>query len=121
MARTTVEAVRELISTSLEDQVVQGFVNASNLMITELITSSLSEAMLTEIERWLAAHMISMGPSRMTEREKIGDAEVKYAGKFGEGLKATSYGQMVLSLDATGAFAKLGNKTISITAIKSFD
>jgi hypothetical protein len=76
---------------------------------------------LKEIERWLTAHMISISRERQTLKEEAGTVSVTYAGSFGEGLKATSYGQTVLALDTTGKMASLSGKAVSIYAIPSFE
>jgi hypothetical protein len=68
--------------------------------------SVLSTDTLTEIERWLSAHLCCV---RWTQsaREKIGDGETEYMYKVDLGLKLTTYGQQVLLMDTTGAFAEM--------------
>ena len=121
MARVTATEVRVIITTSLLDAAIEAYIDIANSMVTNTVTCGLAAAVLKEIERWLSAHLISITQERVGIKERLGEAEITYAGKFGEGLKATSYGQMVLQLDTCGSFAKLGTKTISITAITSFE
>ncbi len=122
-ARTTVDLVKEIVTTTLGDSVILGLINAASKMIDNqtTMTSTLDDDTLTEIERWLTAHLIMQGPNRFTTEEKVGEASAKYAGKFGEGLKSTSYGQMVITLDTTGVLSKLGYRQANITAITSFE
>lgn len=83
--------------------------------------STTTAATKKEIERWYAAHLIASIRDRITTEEKVGEAAIKYAGKFGEGLSSTPYGQMVLQLDTTGKIALSGKKGASIHAVTSFE
>ncbi len=121
MERVTATEVKVIITTALGDTAVEAFIDIANPMVTNTVTCGLAAATLKEIERWLTAHLISITQERMTTEEKLGEATVKYAGVYGEGLKATSYGQMVLTLDTCGGFANLGKKAADIKTIPSFD
>ena len=83
--------------------------------------STMTTDMLKGVEMYLTAHMIASTLERTTSDEKIGDASVKYTGKWGEGLKSTPYGQMVLTMDVTGKMAKTGKLGVSMYAIPNFD
>jgi len=119
--RVTSTEVKEIIDTTLDDKHVDVYIGLANTMVTNTVTCGLSAAVLKEIERWLAAHLITITKDRQTTEEKLGDAQAKYTGTFGEGLKSTSYGQMVLILDTCGQFGNLGLKDIDVTAITSFE
>ena len=119
--RVTATEVKVIITTSLADAAIESFIAIANAMVTSTVTCGLGAAALKEIERWLTAHLISITQERMTTEEKLGEASVKYAGVYGEGLKSTTYGQMVLALDTCNAFANLGKKAASIKAITSFE
>jgi len=121
MARVTATEVKVIITTALLDPAIESYIEIANSMVTDTVTCGLAASVLKEIERWLTAHLISITQERVGIKERLGEAEITYAGKFGEGLKGTSYGQMVLQLDTCGSFAKLGTKTITITAITSFE
>jgi len=121
MARVTAEEVKAIIDTSLTDAQVEAYIDIASEIVTNNVTCGLSDEVLTEIERWLTAHLIAMTRSRTTKSEKVGEASVTYAGVFGTGLNATPYGQTVQMLDTCGALANLGKKAISITAITSFE
>jgi hypothetical protein len=110
-----------IITTSLLDTAIEAFIEIATAMVTNTVTCGLAAATLKEIERWLTAHLISVTQERMTTEEKLGEATVKYAGVYGEGLKSTSYGQMVLTLDSCGGFANLGKQAASIKSITSFE
>ena len=119
--RVTATEVRVIITTSLLDAAITAYIGIANPIVTDTLTCGLSAARLKEIERWLTAHLISIVEERQTTEEKLGEATVKYAGVYGEGLKGSSYGQMVLLLDTCGQFANLGKKSVNITAITSFE
>ena len=121
--RVTVAEVREVITTDLLDASIAAYIGIANSMVTATVTCGLDDDIMKEIERFLTAHLIAItsGNDRVTTAEKLGEAEVKYAGKYGEGLKSTQYGQMVLALDTCGAFANLGKKSATMRAITSFE
>ena len=110
MARVTVSEVREIITTSILDASLTVFITQANLFVTaNLGGEGLSDDLLKEIERNIAAHFIHAADPRTTE-EKIGDAAEKYSGEFATGLSATSYGQNAMMLDTTGILATVGIK-----------
>lgn len=124
MARTTATKVKEILDNSaLSDAIVNAYITGANELVTEVLGSdtTISDALKEEIERWLTAHMISVTRERMAKREGAGGAEIEYTGEYGEGLKSSPYGQMVLTLDSTGKMAALSGQRARITAITSFD
>jgi hypothetical protein len=122
MPRTDAAEVKKIIETTLtNDDVTDGYITGANLLVTEVIgtSSSISEALKTEIEKWLTAHMIASTRERMAKKAKAGSASIEYLGEDGLKLESTPYGQQVLVLDITGKFAKLGKKSVDITAVES--
>lgn len=121
MARVTAAEVKEIMdSCTTPDASVEAMIEAATDIITEVFSgTSVTDARLKEIERWLAAHMLSSTVFRMTSEEKIGDASAKFTGKWGEGLNSTSYGQMVLFLDTTGKIANAGKRSATIYAVET--
>jgi hypothetical protein len=102
MARTNVTDVRTIITTSLSDSQVTSFITDSNLIVTSKFDGvTIDDDLLEAIEKWLTAHLITMSQKRQLSDQKVGEASVKYAGKFGLYLEHTTYGQMVISLDST--------------------
>jgi hypothetical protein len=114
-ARTTVAEVKLIIETTLTDPSIQAFINGASLHVTQVLSTTLSEEVLTEIEKWLTAHMIASTRERMAKSEEAGGAKISYLGKDGTGLEQTPYGQMVLSLDTTGAFKLLEGKRKNVS------
>jgi hypothetical protein len=123
--RTTIEDVEYILdNTGLEDDVLESFIEGANVFVTaNLADKSLNTTLLAEIERWIAAHMISVTRERTYSEAEAGGAKVKYTGRWGEGLKSTSYGLMAIELDTSDTLLKMteGKKVASIRAVESFD
>lgn len=108
MPRVTATTVKEIVATSLSDDVVnQNHIITANTLVTEhLGTSTLSAAMLTQIELYLAAHYVALTEEGgALTRDKMGDADTSLANIYDMGLQGTRYGQQALSLDSTGALS----------------
>jgi len=121
MARVTAAEVLAIMDgVTLDTPVVNGYINSAGITIDANIVpiGKLSADVLKELEKWLAAHLISITRERLTTKEGAGGAYVEYAGVFGEGLKSTQYGQMVLFLDTTGTFAAMAGKRVKLMAIR---
>jgi hypothetical protein len=124
-ARVTAAEVKSILDNcTLSTPVIDSFIAGATALVDDVLGSSgLSTTTLKEIERWLAAHMISVTPvgDRLTVEEGAGSAYMKYAGLYGMGLEASSYGQMVLTLDSSGNMASLSKRKARIKSIQSFD
>ena len=122
--RVTPAEVKEIMDNcTTSDSIVNTFITGASAVIDKVFSgdTTMSDAMLKEIERWFTAHMIASTLSRTTSDEKLGDAQVTYTGKWAMGLDSTPYGQMVKTLDVSGKMAKMGLKGASIYAIPNFD
>lgn len=117
--RVTVAELKEIIDldSTLTDARITVFITQANLMVNAALSSQgLSETILKEIERNIAAHFIRvLDPQAISER--AGEVSVTYAGTFGEGLKGTHYGQMALLLDTSGKLARAGQKRGSFAVV----
>ncbi len=108
--RVTTEEVLTIIDTSLTD--VDAFIAAANVTITGMCGSDYDNDVLKELERWLAAHLVSIrdpSKSAFTEQNADGPSQ-KYqlTSRNPVGLATTRYGQQVLILDYLGKLANLG-------------
>ena len=107
MARVTEAEVKKILSTTLTNEEITPFLMAANVLVTDILTDeSYAEAMLKEIERWLAAHFVAIRDPQIS-KEKIGDVDATYQGKTSLGLNHTSYGQQVMILDHHGKLAEI--------------
>lgn len=119
--RVTATEVKEILDNStLTDTIVDAYILGANSLVNSALGTG-DTALLKEIERWMAAHMIASSRERMAQKEGAGGAYIEYTGTSGQELSSTPYGQMVITLDTSGAMASLGLKKASIYAVKSFD
>lgn len=118
MARVTDAEVQEIISLNVLTT-TDPFITTANLLVTQHLGSSgLSAAILAQIEKYLAAHLVALHPDeRQLTEQKLGEATDKYAGQFGDQLDFTQFGQTVKILDSTGILAGIGGDTVEIDTI----
>ncbi len=84
------------------------YITSANVLVTSAFASTtLTDAVLKEIERWLSAHMATVTKDRLSKEEGAGGAYIKWAGKWEDELSSTEFGQMVLLLDTTNTFRNL--------------
>lgn len=125
MARVLPSDVTAILDNcSATDPVIEEFIDDAETFIDVVFATdtTLSTTLLAKIEKWFVAHMIASTICRTTSEEKVGDAAVKYTGKWDKNLDSTPYGQMVKQLDVTGKLAQASGKSLaSIYAVKSFD
>jgi len=107
MARVTEAEVKKIISTTLTDEEVTPLLDSANVLITAVLADEgYGDAILKEIEKWLAAHFVAIRDPQIS-KEKIGDVDAVYQGKTGLGLNHTSYGQQVMLLEHHGKLAEI--------------
>lgn len=122
-SRTTAAAVKAIMKTPVtEAQITASGIldDAYNFVSAKLGDQSLGDDLLESIEKWVAAHMVSVGLDRQISDGKGGSASAKYTGQYGMNLQMTSYGQMACSLDSTGILAGAGGKAVYAKAVVSF-
>lgn len=112
-ARVTAAQVKEIIDTSIADNVLDSsMIDTANVIVDMyLLEEGYTEAYLTKIELYLAGHFVCI-----TEEEgahilsKTGDATEEWAADwFGPGFQSTRYGQAALTLDSSGTLAGVGS------------
>jgi len=124
MARTTAAEVLEILpdGTGMTSTTISPFIDTASLIVDDLDdNTTIVDGILVEIEKYLAAHLISITKERQGVEEKLGEAEIKYTGRYGLNLEMTSYGQMATVLDTSGRLKARGQEAVYIKAIKSFD
>jgi len=122
MARVTASEVKQIMDgCTTSDTVVGIMIDAAEEVITNVFSgdADINDTLLKEIERWFTAHMLASTLHRTTSEEKLGEASVKFTGKWGEKLSSTPYGQMVLTLDTSGKMGNAGKQAASIYAIET--
>ena len=125
MATTAAEVrlIMNITTATLSDAQIAPFIVAGDEIVAQVFEddTELTTTLLAEIKKWMVAHMIASTIHRSASEEKLGDASVKYTGKWGVGLASTPYGQMILILDFTGRMANAGKMRASIFAVKEFE
>ena len=121
--RVTATEVKAIMDNcTVSDAIVDVFIEAANEVINQvLVDTTVGTVLLKSIERFYTAHMIASTLSRTTSEEKLGDASVKYTGKWDKNLDSTPYGQIVKGLDTSGKMASTGLREAIIYVIESFD
>ena len=119
--RTTAQDVLDIMGsdTTLTLLTIVPYIESSNVFVTNILDGELEEVVLTEIEKWIAAHMATVTRERLSKEAGAGGAYIKYAGIWGEELSSTQYGQMALMLDTSNILRNLkeGKKQAWIFAI----
>ena len=120
--RVTAAELEEIIDidSSITDTQIDVFITQANLIVNDLLLDcGYSAAHLKEIERLLAAHLIS-ALQRQAASEKVGDASVSYQGNStGLNLDATLYGQNAKMLDTCGKLQNLGKTKAKIQSLRT--
>ena len=113
--RVTGSEVKEIINTSLTSEQVEPFITTANMIITGKCASVYSASEMIELEKWLAAHFVSIrDPSRSAvTRQKAGPAEQEYSvvSNNAQWLQVTPYGQQVMIMDYNNTLASLGTRS----------
>lgn len=118
MARTNDTMVKAIIRVPANRQGVPTdltpFIDAANHMVDAVCLvvptggTTYTEAMLTRIETWLAAHFYAVDDPR-SQRDRISSLTKEIETKVDLGLDVTRYGQMAMRLDVNGGLAALNN------------
>ena len=119
MPRANENDVLEILDgTSLDAEDVTPFLTAANLLVTQQLGSEgLGDALLKEIERWVAAHFVA-AKEKQVKSETIGGVSQSYqTGSAPAGLGTTVYGERALMLDPTSRLAQMGLRRVAFGAV----
>lgn len=117
--RVTPADVRAIIDTEFEDASITACIQGAHLVVEKMLSDkSLGEELLSEIERWLAAHYVaSTTEERQAVHEEAGPANQRFANIFGPLLMSSTYGQTAAQLDVSGTLAGLGRRGVQLISI----
>ena len=113
--RITPDEVKEVIKTTLENQVIKNsMIATANLVVDgNLLSYGHSTDLLRIIELYLAAHFVCLTEEKGgLVRSSTGDGAETYSDIYSEGLKSTRFGQQALALDTSGALARISTTTL---------
>lgn len=115
--RTTEEDVRAIISTD-SDNLIAPFIDTATAVVdyveSEDDNDVLTDALLREIEKYLAAHFYEHLDQAYTSKSTDG-ASAAFQGQFGMGLDSSKWGQTAKRLDVTGTLAAMDRTKHKIT------
>jgi hypothetical protein len=107
--RVSIDEVKNVIATALGDSDIGALIITANAIVDgRLLDKELTEAMLKQIEQYVAAHLIALRDPREKSVSSDGVSVSYDTGKAGEGLSATTWGQMAIMLDTSGTLAEQG-------------
>lgn len=114
---------RALGATDLTSTELTPFIETAGRLYDEITTSSVSSDVRDDVVAYLAAHLVATGPERQISSAGEGGGNVSFAGETGEGLRATTHGQMAITLDPTGGLAThdLPAASVSVPDAKGID
>lgn len=120
--RTDLNSVKAIIDTALEDDELRKLMTQANVIVTrQLGSEGLTNGVLTDIETWMTAHFIALGKERQLEEEHVGDIELHYKKNPDGFFQQTTFGQMVLFLDSSGALSRSAKAKVKIKAIQQIN
>lgn len=116
--RTTVENVRAVMDTDLDDDDLLFSIRIANAMTDAVIGTAITdETILEAIETFLAAHF-AVHKDPQVRSEKLGSGSVQYVWpKVGQGLLSSQYGQSAMDMDYSGKLKNLGKSPAYIKAV----
>ena len=110
MARTDPDSVKAILLRqydTLHTPDLTAFIRSANNLTNRLATGAvtkgipLSDAELTDIETWLAAHYYGVA-DQMLQAKNTQSSGGTFQGKTDMGLRSTIYGQQAIALDISG-------------------
>jgi len=121
MPRVNVSDVRQIVDTILLDAKILVHIRTAQVLMDQVFASdiTLNENTKKEIERYLAAHFISVSEPEhggLVEHE-IGATRAKFPDNLGKFLESTRYGQQALALDVSGRLAGAGMARAQFRAV----
>lgn len=115
MPRTTVQKVRTILDTSVDDNTITSWMDIASELVDDIDAADpdVSDSRLAKIEKVLAAHLVSTQDQRI-ESSSRETASVDYQGETGMHLDATKYGQQAKMLDPTDTLVNLHKSSASV-------
>lgn len=111
--RTTQANVDTIIEVDASITDYTPFIAVANTLVTEKCTGGdLTATELEMIERWLAAHFITVRDKQVISAGISGGPNVKYESKVDLGLDSSRYGQTAMLLDTTGGLAAYNQQIV---------
>lgn len=98
--------VRQVLGdTDLDTASLDAFIRRARRYYIATISEDIEPPVAEDVVVRLAAHFVATGPERQVDSAGEGGGNVSFSGQTGEGLMATSHGQVARTLDPTGELA----------------
>ena len=109
--RADVPGVCAIVDTDLVNDQVEPFIVTANVFVDEnlILDPPLSDAILTQIETYLAAHFLTLFEPRV-KQEAADGARFTYECDTALGLSSSKFGQMAMVLDPSGTLTQLNKQ-----------
>lgn len=107
MPRADESDVRAVIDTEADTDVISGYIDDAALEVNERVQAAnvgYSNDRMAKLEKYLAAHLVRFLWDRQETSIGVSNVQTDYSGAFGEGLTATSAGQVFLDTDTADVF-----------------
>lgn len=107
--------VRDVYRTTRDDAAIQPFIDvAVALSDARLASQGLTEPVLKEVQRYLAAHLLFITDTGIHESLRTEDVSERFTGgvRGDYGFQSSRWGQMALTLDSSGTLAALGKNNL---------
>lgn len=102
-----------LDSTDIDD--FTPFIKPAGRMYDSLVDGEdVDSAVRDDVVTRLAAHFVATGPERQVDSGSESGGSVTFAGDTGMGLRASTHGQIAITLDPTGALASADKPSASL-------
>lgn len=114
MARTTPDAVNDILDTTLDDAALSAFIDAASDIVDDIqgVDPTISGDRLERIEKFYAAYLATAQDPRASS-QSAETRSVNYRGVDGDGN--ASYWQVAVSLDPAGVVASAGKRTATLS------
>lgn len=117
MTVTADDVERLLPETELSDADLSAFIEPAGRMYDDLVSGfNVAPDIRDDVVERLAAHLIATGPERQLSSASEGGGNVSFEGETGEGLRASTHGQIAITLDPTGQLASRDKPGASINS-----
>jgi hypothetical protein len=117
MTVTADDVERLLPETELSPTALNAFIEPAGRMYDDLVSGyDVNPDIRDDVVERLAAHLIATGPERQLSSAGEGGGNVSFEGETGEGLRASTHGQIAITLDPTGQLASRDKPGASVSS-----
>lgn len=107
--------IQEITESQLDEPIVNAFINTANQLVENLLVGQgLGEETLTEIEKYLTAHFMTLLEPKAHSEQIDTEYRVTYQGQTKMRLEASFYGQTALLLDSSGSLQRASEELKSV-------